>query len=126
MDGYFDLNQQTYDWCARAFEQVRKVLGVRIKMHHAPHQIDDASIFLFNHFARVETFIPQYLIYQEIGAYCRSIAAAQFFAGNDRFASVLRDLGVVPNKHPHLMELLAIDILRGRKIVVFPEGGMVK
>ncbi|MGE0486653.1 MAG: alpha/beta hydrolase [Gammaproteobacteria bacterium] len=126
MDGYFDLNQQTYDWCARAFDQVRKVLGVRIKMHHAARQIDDASIFLFNHFARVETFIPQYLIYQETGAFCRSIAAAQFFAGNDRFAAVLRDLGVVPNKHPHLMELLAIDILRGRKIVVFPEGGMVK
>ena len=126
MDGYFDLNQQTYDWCARAFDQVRKVLGVRIKMHHAPDQIDQGSIFLFNHFARVETFIPQYLIYQETGAFCRSIAAAQFFAGNDRFAAVLRDLGVVPNKHPHLMEMLAIDLLRGRKVVVFPEGGMVK
>jgi len=126
MDGYFDLNPQTYDWCARAFDQVRKVLGVRIKMHHRADQIDHGSIFLFNHFARMETFIPQYLIYQETGAFCRSIAAAEFFAGNDRFAAVLRDLGVVPNKHPHLMELLAIDLLRGRKVVVFPEGGMVK
>ncbi|MEX2480645.1 MAG: alpha/beta hydrolase [Gammaproteobacteria bacterium] len=126
MDGYYDLNQQTYDWCARAFDQVRKVLGVRIKMHHAPGQLDQGSIFLFNHFARVETFIPQYLIYQETGAFCRSIAAQQFFAGGDRFAAVLRDLGVVPNKHPQLMELLAIDLLRGRKVVVFPEGGMVK
>ncbi|MEQ9060449.1 MAG: alpha/beta fold hydrolase [Gammaproteobacteria bacterium] len=126
MDGYFDLNPQTYDWCARAFDQVRKVLGVRIKMHHRAQQIDHGSIFLFNHFARMETFIPQYLIYQETGAFCRSIAAAEFFAGNDRFAAVLRDLGVVPNKHPHLMELLAIDLLRGRKVVVFPEGGMVK
>lgn len=126
MDAYFDLNPQTYDWCARAFDQVRKLLGVRIKMHHAPHQIEHGSIFLFNHFARVETFIPQYLIYQESKALCRSIASAEFFVGNDRFAAILRDLGVVPNKHPHLMELLAIDILRGRKVVVFPEGGMVK
>lgn len=126
MDGYFDLNQQTYDWCARAFDQVRKVLGVRIKMHHAQGQLDDGNIFLFNHFARVETFIPQYLIYQENGAFCRSIAAAEFFEGSDRFAAVLRDLGVVPNRHPNLMQLLAIDILRGRKVVVFPEGGMVK
>ena len=105
---------------------MRKILGVRIKMHHASGQIAAGNIFLFNHFARVETFIPQYLIYQETGAFCRSIAAAQFFAGNDRFAAVLRDLGVVPNKHPHLMQLLAIDLLRGRKVVVFPEGGMVK
>lgn len=126
MDRYFDLDQQTYDWCVRAFDQVRKVLGVRIKMHHQHRQIDSGEIFLFNHFARVETFIPQYLIYKETGEFCRSIASAEFFSGNDRFAEALRNLGVVPNDHPHLMELLATDILRGRKIVVFPEGGMVK
>lgn len=126
MDSYFDLNPQTYDWCARAFDRVRKLLGLKIKMHHEQGQIEQGDIFLFNHFARMETFIPQYLIYQHSGDYCRSIAAAQFFQGNDRFAQVLRDLGVVPNNHPHLMSLLATDILRGRKIVVFPEGGMVK
>ena len=121
-----EINQQTYDWCARAFEQVRKVLGLRIKMHHERHQLDGGEIFLFNHFARMETFIPQYLIYQETGQLCRSIASAEFFARDDRFARLLRDLGVVPNDHPTLMELLARDILRGRKVVVFPEGGMVK
>jgi len=126
MDDYFDLNPQTYDWCARAFDRVRNLLGLRIKMHHATRQVDDGAIFLFNHFARMETFIPQYLIYQETGEYCRSIAAAEFFKGNDRFARLLRDLGVVPNDHPRLMELLATDLLRGRKVVVFPEGGMVK
>lgn len=126
MDRYFDLNQQTYDWCVRAFDQVRKVLGIQIKMHHGHRQIDHGDIFLYNHFSRVETFIPQYLIYHETGEFCRSIAAAEFFKGSDRFANALRDLGVVPNDHPHLMELLATDILKGRKIVVFPEGGMVK
>ena len=126
MNGQYDINQQTYDWCARVFEQVRKLLSLRIKMHHERHQIDGGEIFLFNHFARMETFIPQYLIYQETGHLCRSIAAAEFFARDDRFARVLRDLGVVPNDHPDLMSLLARDILRGRKVVVFPEGGMVK
>jgi hypothetical protein len=126
MDRYFDFNQQTYDWCVRTFDQIRKVLGVQIKMHYAHRQIDDGDIFLFNHFSRVETFIPQYLIYHETGDFCRSIAAAEFFKGDGRFANTLRELGVVPNDHPHLMELLATDILRGRKIVVFPEGGMVK
>jgi esterase/lipase len=123
---HFDLNQQTYDWCVRAFEQVRKVLGVRIKMHSKTGQTNNGNIFLFNHFARCETFIPQYLIYQDTGAFCRSVASAEFFEGNTLFAGVLRDLGVVPNNHPNLMELLATDIMRGRKIVIFPEGGMVK
>lgn len=126
MADYSDLNQRTYDWCARAFEQVRKVLGVRIKMHHEREQIDHGEIFLFNHFARMETFIPQYLIYQEGGHFCRSIASAEFFVRDDRFARLLRDLGVVPNNQPNLMAMLARDVLRGRKIVVFPEGGMVK
>ena len=123
---YFDLNQRTYDWCIRSFEQVRKVLGVKIKMHSDRGQINNGNIFLFNHFARCETFIPQYLIYQDTGAFCRSVASAEFFEGNSLFAKALRDLGVVPNNHPNLMELLAVDVLRGRKIVIFPEGGMVK
>jgi esterase/lipase/1-acyl-sn-glycerol-3-phosphate acyltransferase len=126
MDDTFDLNQQTYDWCVRAFDSVKKLLGVRIKLHHEHGQIEQGDVFLFNHFARMETFIPQYLIYRETGAFCRSIAAGSFFKGSDRFAQVLRDLGAVPSDHPDLMPMLARDILKGRKIVIFPEGGMVK
>ena len=126
MEGAPDLNQQTYDWCVRAFDRVKKLLGVRIKLHHEHGQIDQGDVFLFNHFARMETFIPQYLIYQETGAFCRSIAAAEFFKGNDRFTQLLYDLGAVPSDHPDLMLTLARDILKGRKIVIFPEGGMVK
>ena len=126
MTDYVDLNQQTYDWCARAFEQLSKLLGVRIRMTHEQQQLEHGEIFLFNHFARMETFIPQYLIYQQGGHYCRSVASAEFFKRDDRFARLLRDLGVVPNNHPQLMSLLARDILRGRKVVMFPEGGMVK
>jgi esterase/lipase len=35
-------------------------------------------------------------------------------------------VGAVPNDHHRLLPLLAENILRGRKVVVFPEGGMVK
>ena len=126
MEDAFDLNQQTYDWCVRAFDRIKKLLGVRIKLHHEHGQIEQGDVFLFNHFARMETFIPQYLIYQETGAFCRSVAAAEFFKGNDRFTQVLYDLGAVPSDHPELMSMLASDILKGRKIVIFPEGGMVK
>ncbi|MSR14135.1 MAG: alpha/beta fold hydrolase [Gammaproteobacteria bacterium] len=126
MKAYFDLNQQTYDWCVRVFDRAKNLLGVRIVMHHDARQLADGDIFLFNHFARAETFIPQYCIYKETGALCRSIAAAELFAGNDRFGNLLRDVGAVPNNHPALLSLLAIDILKGRKIIIFPEGGMVK
>lgn len=126
MHGYFDLNPQVYDWCVRLFERARKLLGVRIRLHHDEGQIDAGDIFLFNHFARAETFIPQYCIYEATGALCRSVAAGDFFRGNERLAGLLRDVGAVPNDHPELLSLLAIDLLKGRKVVIFPEGGMVK
>lgn len=121
-----DLNQQVYEWCVRIFDRVQNLLSIRMKMHHEAGQIDNGDIFLFNHFSRIETFIPQYLIYHETGAFCRSIAAAPFFKSNDSFAQLLCDVGAVPNDHHRLLPLLAENILRGRKVVVFPEGGMVK
>ena len=110
MNDYFDLNQQSYDWCARIFDRVKNLLKVRFRLHHETNQLNQGDIFLFNHFARAETFIPQYLIYHHNGGYCRSVASAAFFAEDSRLSKLLLDLGVVPNNHPNLMLLLATDI----------------
>ena len=119
-----------YDLCIRAFRTTRKLLKLNIKLHDESHQpcqqtIQQGDIFLFNHFARFETFIPQYLIHTETGSYCRSIASAEFF-DDERFAPFLRSIGVVPNNMPDLFPFIAKEILHGRKLVIFPEGGMVK
>ncbi|WP_417793193.1 alpha/beta fold hydrolase [Terasakiella pusilla] len=121
-----DINPDTYGWSVRAFSTVKRMLGVNIKLHAYDNQVEDGHIFLFNHFARFETFIPQYLIYQEQKAYCRSVAAGEFFRGNDRFTQYLYAVGAVPNDMPNLLTFLARDILKGRKVIIFPEGGMVK
>ena len=123
---HVDLDEEIYQRYVRMFDRIRKLLGIRLKMHHEHGQIENGDIFLFNHFARMETFIPQYLIYHESGAFCRSVAAHQFFEVRESFANLLIDLGAVPNDHPALLPLLAANILHGRKVVVFPEGGMVK
>ncbi|MDV7338715.1 alpha/beta fold hydrolase [Terasakiella sp. A23] len=120
------INRKTYAWSVRAFSTVKRMLGVNIKLHADDNQVERGHIFLFNHFARFETFIPQYLIYQEQKAYCRSVAASEFFGGNDRFTDYLYAVGAVPNDMPGLLSFLARDILKGRKIIIFPEGGMVK
>ena len=119
-----------YDRCVRLFRTTRKLLKLNIKLHDDSNQpsrrtIEQGDIFLFNHFSRFETFIPQYLIHTVTGDYCRSIAAADFFK-EPRFASFLRSIGVVPNNLPNLFPFMAREILHGRKLIVFPEGGMVK
>jgi len=121
-----EINPNTYDWSVKAFSTVKRMLGVNIKLHADDNQVERGHIFLFNHFARFETFIPQYLIYQEQKAYCRSVAASEFFSGDERFTNYLHAVGAIANNTPNLLPVLAKDILCGRKIIIFPEGGMVK
>ena len=122
----YEISSATYEWTSRLFTLLRKILAVNLKLHHREAQIADGDIFLFNHFARFETFIPQYLIYMESGAYCRSIAGSEFFVEGDAFSNYLIRVGAVPDNLPDLLPFLAKEILRGRKVMVFPEGGMVK
>ncbi|MCH8176932.1 MAG: alpha/beta hydrolase, partial [Proteobacteria bacterium] len=125
-----EISNTTYGLCVKAFRITKKLLKLNIKLHQDKEADMDAvktgDIFLFNHFARFETFIPQYLIYEATGAYCRSIAASEFFEGDERFSQFLYAIGVVPNDLPNLFPFMAREILHGRKLVVFPEGGMVK
>lgn len=120
------INKTAYEWSVRLFSLFQKRLGVRIREHGLEGQLESGQIFLFNHFARFEAIIPQYIIYRDTGVYCRSVAAAELCAGRSRFARFLRGIGGVPNNLNGLLAFLAAEILRGRKVVIFPEGGMVK
>ena len=127
MDTELDLDfRPTYDWCVKAFSLVRKRLGINICLHDDYDKFAEGDIYLFNHFARFETIIPQYLIHEETGQYCRCVAAGELFEGNESFANFLYGVGAVPHNHPGLLPFLAAEILRGRKVIIFPEGGMVK
>ena len=126
LDPDHQLNESIYQRCVGAFSFLHDRLGINIKVHDPENYLDSGQIFLFNHFARFETMIPQYLIYKQTGAYCHSIATHELFKGSEKFARFLWNVGAVPNNHPGLLPYLAAEILRGRKIVVFPEGGMIK
>jgi hypothetical protein len=120
------LNLATYQWSVRIITTLKKLLRLNLKLHKGKNLVDSGEIFLFNHFARFETFIPQYLIYQETGAFCRTVASSDFFDEESAFSNYLLNVGGVPNNHPRLLPFLAEEILRGRKVIIFPEGGMVK
>jgi len=122
----FDINEGTYDWCVKSFHALRNTLGVNLKVHHDLDLSEQGDIFLFNHFARFETIVPPYIIHKACGSYCRTVADHALFEGNERVSSFLRSVGAVPNTMPGLLPFLAAEILSGRKVVIFPEGGMVK
>ncbi|MEO1894701.1 MAG: 1-acyl-sn-glycerol-3-phosphate acyltransferase, partial [Methylococcales bacterium] len=125
-DQWSGMDKTTYDWSIRAFRTLRKMLKVNIKLHVDSDQIQQGSIFLFNHFSRIETFIPQYLIHEATGDYSWSIASSEFFNDDSILSTYLEKLGVMPHDHQRLFPVLAKQILHGQKVIIFPEGGMVK
>ncbi|MEQ1637564.1 MAG: alpha/beta fold hydrolase [Methylococcales bacterium] len=124
-EDWAEIDTTLYNRSARLFSVVKNVLSVKIDLHADP-QVFQGDIFLFNHFSRFETFIPQFLIYERSGAYSCAIASSEFFEEDTALSRYLKQVGVFPHDHPRLFPLLAGQILRGRKIIIFPEGGMVK
>jgi esterase/lipase len=124
-ENWSDIDRTLYNRSVRVFDTVRKVLSVKIKLH-ADTQIQQGDIFLFNHFSRFETFIPQFLIYEETGAFSCAIASGEFFQQDNVLSRYLKQVGVFPHDHDRLFALLASQILRGRKVIIFPEGSMIK
>jgi esterase/lipase len=122
---WVDIDRRMYGLSLRAFKIIKKLLRMNINIH-SDTNVDDGSIFLFNHFSRIETFIPQFLIHEKNGSYCYSVGSGEFFTNDDILSSYLKKVGVVPHDHPRLFPILAKQILHGHKVVIFPEGGMVK
>ena len=125
-DEQFQIHEPTYEWSIRLFRILERLLKVNLRLHQDEGQVRAGEIFLFNHFARFETFIPQYLIFRESGSLCRSLAASDLFAQDTPFSKYLINVGAVPSNYSRLLPFLAAEILRGRKVIIFPEGGMVK
>ncbi len=124
-DDWPDIDTKLYNRSVKLFNAVKNMLSVRLDLHADP-QFLEGDIFLFNHFSRFETFIPQFLIYEQTGAYSCAIASGEFFNEDNVLSRYLKHVGVFPHNHDRLFPLLAGQILRGRKVIIFPEGGMVK
>ncbi len=57
LDSDFQINLATYEWSVRIFSILKNFVRVNLELHHKD-VVEAGEIFLFNHFARFETFIP--------------------------------------------------------------------
>ncbi len=121
-----DIDTKLYYRSVKLFNAVKNMLSVKLDLHTDPQVVLEGDIFLFNHFSRFETFIPQFLIYEKTGAFSCAIASGEFFKEDNVLSRYLQHVGVFPHNHDRLFPLLAAQILHGRKVIIFPEGGMVK
>ena len=119
------ISEKNYQRTRLVIDTLRRFLKVNIKLHNHIDQFEKGDIFLFNHFARFETFLPQYLIFEATGLVCRSLAAPELFT-DDAFGKYLLSIGAIPTNLQDVIHFLACEINRGYKTIIFPEGAMIK
>jgi esterase/lipase/1-acyl-sn-glycerol-3-phosphate acyltransferase len=103
-----------------------RIFNLHINLKNYNDTLRRGDIFLFNHFIRAETALPQYILYcADPDINCYAVAHSSFFE-IWWLGPVLRKLGAVPHNHPQLMHLLTEKLSKGYKVVIFPQGKMVK
>ncbi len=120
------LQPRTYGRWMRLAERVARVVGLKLQVRGFTSHLQEGEIFLFNHFTRIETCIPPLLLWQQTGGFARSVTHHGLYHVHPWLRRFLLDTGCVPSDLPDLLPYLAAEILRGRKVVIFPEGGLIK
>ena len=121
-----EFQEDIYEKCLKIFDAIDSYLGIKLYVHADDGILEDGQIFLFNHFARFETVIPVYIFYQRLRKFTRTIADHALFNSNPTLDRILRGAGAVPNDMDGLLPFLAAELLKGHKVVIFPEGRMIK
>lgn len=122
----YAMQRKTCDRIAGVVAWLVKRSKLEVKPSGGDEHIPAGDIFVFNHFTRFETVVASWLLYRKTGQFCRSVAHHSLFGVHEKFSALLRSVGVVPNNMEGLLPFLAAEVMRGHKVIIFPEGGMVK
>ena len=121
----YTINEQRYRLTSSAIKLMVKISPLKLNIHNLGDKGKTGSIFLFNHFTRFETFIPQYILYDKEQAFCRAVADAPLF-NDSTLGDYLKSVGAIPSNLHNIMDYMVDESNLGRKLVIFPEGSMIK
>jgi len=96
-----------------------------IRVHGTENVPKSNTIFVVNHFTRIETAIVPYAIKKHLGMLSISLASDRFFT--KKSAKLLNSLGAISTKDPEMDRVLTNALLAGRMpVIIYPEGQMIK
>ncbi len=104
---------------------LQKVLRLQLHVEGLENLSDRPTLFVVNHFTRMETFIIPYALHKHAGRELRALADANLFRGI--FGAYLNKMGARSTREPLRNRMIIGDLVTGRHDwVIFPEGVMVK
>ena len=119
------MNRFAYRTTGLAIKTIAGLARARMNMHGTENILQGPTIFVVNHFTRIETFLLPYHLHRLTGKPVWSLAAPELFVG--RFGHYLEQLGAVSTQAPDRDRLMVKTLLAAEASwIVFPEGRMVK
>lgn len=119
------MNRFAYRTTELAVKTIAGLTRARLNIHGAENIPEGPTIFVVNHFTRIETFLIPYHLHRLTGTPVWALAAPELFVG--RFGRYLEQLGAVSTLAPDRDRLMVKTLLTAEACwIVFPEGRMVK
>lgn len=119
------MNHFAYRTTGLAIKTIAGLTRARLNIHAAENLPKGPTIFVVNHFTRIETFLLPYHLHRLTGTPVWALAAAELFVG--KFGRYLEQLGAVSTQSPDRDQLMVKTLLTAEACwIVFPEGRMVK
>ncbi|GAB6905468.1 hypothetical protein JCM12296A_13030 [Desulfosarcina cetonica] len=119
------MNSFAYRTTGLAIKTISGISRARLNIHGAEHIPQGPTIFVVNHFTRIETFLLPYHLHRLTGTPVWALAAPELFVG--KFGHYLEQLGAVSTRSPDRDRLMVKSLLTAEACwLIFPEGRMVK
>lgn len=104
---------------------IEKFTKSSISAEGVEHLRSNPTLFVVNHFTRMETALLPQALYKYNGQMVHSLADSSLFVG--KFARILESVGALPLNLPGRDEKIISELMRGTyNWVIYPEGSMVK